>query len=119
MATCKKCIHFNDCLNEQSQTRYYGLDIACNDVQDRCKYYKPKSRFIELPCNIGDTVYVINGFKEIDEFEVEFIAFGKSYIDVGMVDDGEYSLSEIFLTREEAEQALKERKKNKSDDSEG
>ena len=45
--TCEDCIHFNDCLIEQI-TRYYGKEIACNDVEQRCKYFKDKSRFVEL-----------------------------------------------------------------------
>ena len=41
MATCKDCLHFNDCLS-YGKTRYYGENSACNDVQERCQYFKNK-----------------------------------------------------------------------------
>lgn len=43
--TCKECIHY---------------DAACiNGTTGACMYFKDKSRYIELPCKVGDTVYKI------------------------------------------------------------
>ena len=46
---CNKCIHRNVCeFNEP-----YEECGACNHFTD-------KSRFVELPCKVGDTVWVLN-----------------------------------------------------------
>lgn len=45
MKTCEDCIHYYVC--------YEGLDRFV------CSLFKDKSKFIELPCSIGDTVYEI------------------------------------------------------------
>ena len=102
MASCKDCIHYEFCCAGKS-----GLPDYVN-----CKYFKDRNRFVELPCKVGDTVFVVNGFKEIEEFEVDYYVVEKNVISVGMVDDGEYEIETVFLTREEAERALKERENN-------
>ena len=51
MATCAKCIHYSDCL-DSGRTRYLSHDIACNDVEERCKFFKNKADFVEVVrCN--------------------------------------------------------------------
>lgn len=47
MATCKDCLHF---------TRYCGEDPACNDVQERCQYFKNKENFVKV-CRCKDCLY--------------------------------------------------------------
>lgn len=72
-----------------------------------CSTFKDKSKYIELPCKVGDTVYgfvrqngklVVSG-KEIIHFEIQ-------------TDDGFYLETElgkiVFFTKSEAEQKLKE-----------
>lgn len=108
MANCKECIHNNVCRNYEPIS--YS---ACSDFKD-------KSRFIELPCKVGDTVYTtyhgslsvykvteirINDFlwaelynpKYSDEYKTEIVCLDFSFNEF------------VFLTREEAEKALKER----------
>ena len=97
MANCKDCLCFDVC----SIAEIMGENFCCPDCKDR-------NRFVELPCKVGDTVFVVNGFKEIEEFEVDYYVVEKNVISVGMVDDGEYEIETVFLTREEAETALKE-----------
>lgn len=87
--TCEDCIHGNICKNEQ----YFDWSYDCRDFKD-------KSKFIELPCNVGDTVYaIVNPYISSAYIcETKFIvslfdSFGKT----------------VFLTREEAEAKLKER----------
>ena len=120
MPTCKDCLHIDVC---EIRTCYMCDGFACDDCEihsnygkipsiKNCKYFKDRNRFVELPCKIGDTVFVVNGFKEIDELEVDYYVVGKNVISVGMVDDGEYEIETVFLTREEAEQSLKERERN-------
>lgn len=98
MVNCKECLHLDVC-----KSRDVFGDMSA------CEHFKDRSRFVELPCKVGDTVFVVNGFKEIEEFEVDYYVVEKNVISVGMVDDGEYEVETVFLTREEAERALKER----------
>lgn len=78
MATCKDCLHFNVCLS-CGETRYYGENSACNDVQERCKYFKNKKNFVEI-CRCKDCLY----------FDYKFGSYGvcehPSYIGTQMFD---------------------------------
>lgn len=60
--TCKDCVHYEVC-----QTKFYGLDVDLNNVEEFCTYFKPKSRFVELPCEVGQTVYVLDDYVAHDE----------------------------------------------------
>lgn len=104
MASCKDCMHEEVC-------NIFSGDLN-EDGAEKCVCFKDRNRFVELPCKVGDTVFVVNGFKEIDELEVDYYVVGKNVISVGMVDDGEYEVETVFVTREEAEQSLKEREEN-------
>ncbi len=51
--TCKDCIHYDVCVIVEHQLREdedYLTEFGCSD-------FKPKSRYIELPCAVGDTMY--------------------------------------------------------------
>ncbi len=72
---------------------------------------------IELPCKVGDTVYVAYGVSGIDEWEVKEIVIVKNDILFRLTHDGteDYNAAwlreagtYLFFTREEAEQHLKE-----------
>ena len=127
MATCKDCLHYDVCKALEDQ-------VPMIDAR-QCGCYKDKSRFIELPCKVGDVVYWLDTF--VDD---ETCAECENYYDGGM---GAYSLCKktcdvsrctecieivetvanedfilrhfnvfgktVFLTREEAEKVLKER----------
>ena len=104
--TCAKCIHFADCLKD-GETGYYGKDTACNNVEKLCKFFKDRSRFVELPCEVGDSAWFVghNGVEEktvrgfyINGYSVHRI-FSDNYI--------EHFYSKIFSTRAEAEIELK------------
>ena len=47
MATCKDCISFAECLDFDC-TPYYGLDSACNNVEQLCESFKNKADFVEV-----------------------------------------------------------------------
>ena len=49
--TCKDCIHYERC-----DTIFDGLLSNRDNVP--CDQFNDKSRFIELPCKVGDTMYV-------------------------------------------------------------
>ena len=52
MATCKDCVHFEVCRGEYAE----GIEqlLTC----DGCEDFKDRSRFVELPCKVGDTLFV-------------------------------------------------------------
>ena len=115
--TCKDCIHYDVCI--------WDGEIVENS--DNCSYHKDKSRIVELPCKVGDTVYEIRpdrGF--IQEYTVITIHISRcdAFFDWELIDgEGIYSNvngftvnmlgKTVFLTREEAEKAL-ERMKNEN-----
>ena len=118
MASCKKCLHSDVC----SMASELGLNKAERMFDFDCDYFKDRNRFVELPCKVGDTVYYFlsdNNYKKyevceivgfhIDKYRTAFqikLCGYKCFVDT------EFLGEKIFLTREEAEQALKEREKN-------
>ena len=124
--TCKDCIHYEACHDmyyEEHATRHF--DPEKHNAEKECGYFKDRSRFVELPCRVGDKVY----FNNVHLRYARVIAI---YIDAsgGMFDldittniatatgykhfiNKDYTFEDIgkrlFLTREAAEQALKER----------
>lgn len=94
---CKKCIH-------------YGLCTLTYDDKFGCTHFKPKSRFVELPCEVGQKVWFINKVGVPDDdyrmsFHYEWVV-GETYFHLSMLN---VFGKTIFLSREEAEKALKER----------
>lgn len=49
--TCKDCIHYEICKIS------HPISVCMDGV---CSFYKDKARFIELPCKVGDMVYMHN-----------------------------------------------------------
>lgn len=123
MASCKDCLHYEVCSTKS---------INC-DRGDNCAMYKDRNRFVELPCNVGNTLYMLNRNKS----NIQEMTLDKPDIRCHCVKDDEFAccmpicndkengicayrfhldFSEIgktvFLTREEAEKALKERENN-------
>lgn len=106
--TCKDCVHYKPCF-------YANID--------NCEYFKDKSKFIELPCKVGDKVWCIGTpcggcecYNEImkEEFIEKCRKCEKAEIieckfDYDLI--GEFGKT-VFLTREAAETALKEREQN-------
>lgn len=120
MASCKECIHFDRCKG------LYKFDRLQKAVSKGCSYFKDHSRFVELPCKIGDTVYSI--YKGDIEAHIvnrlEFCTVGNNsecqdYFGTAEgIDNCDENFSfinftkatfskTVFLTREEAEQALR------------
>ena len=102
--TCKDCIYYDVC--------DYDGDVAV--FPDRiCGFFKDRSRFVELPCNMGDTVYFIKGGRVMSDTVLRFVIdkYAVKLVKSNGADIGYTSQfgERIFLTREEAEQALKER----------
>lgn len=131
--TCKDCIHYEVCGNKletKEQSRHNDNYICCN--------FKNKFLFIVLPCKVGDIVYIITecSCEDIDgvHTECEFYGYGTDdricTIPNGAKCPYQYRVVEcvatdmnilafarrlsktVFLTKEEAEKALKEREQN-------
>ena len=122
MAICKDCIYVDIC------------DYTSGTTETACGHFKDRSQFVELPCKVGDSYFEIEQYctergyynepRRTDTIDCE-------YCDVDGVCDRQYritekrfvSLIQIFeykeeaadkynrkiLTKEEAEQAVKER----------
>lgn len=112
--TCKDCIHYEVCnaLNESG--------VAKILTPSQCGCFKDKSKYIELPCNIGDKVYHIIREIEITEesiyrvriYEDMHLAFSASRKGGKIVFNEDEIGKTVFLTKSEAEQKLKELKEN-------
>ena len=91
-----------------------------------CRAFKDESRYIELPLKVGDTVWVVftpkhpanpndKGQWFIVEDGVQRILCGSKGLSIETWNMGTISEKEmgrkLFLTREEAEKALKERER--------
>ena len=125
--TCNDCLHAEVCGTFAIASEIFEISSpertasSCNDFKDR-------SRFVELPCKVGDTVYSI--YKGDIEAHIvnrlEFCTVGNNsecqdYFGTAEgIDNCDENFSfinftkatfgkTVFLTREEAEQALKER----------
>lgn len=111
MASCKECLHYDVCeariaADENYSERNYTENNNCSNFKDR-------TRFVELPCKVGDTVYVIENNEIIEDF-VDQIGIGyycdgeNIYQMDGIKTDWYFSDigKTVFLTREEAERVL-------------
>lgn len=110
MPKCENCYHYDICI-------FHGAS-GC----ERCMQYKDKSLIVELPCKVGDTVWIIFGEDEIiKDFEILNIITSRDRITLTFTNEScftiwngycdDYFGKSIFLTREEAEKALREREK--------
>ncbi len=104
--TCKECIHYEAC-------EWFG-HIYVEEMADDCLRFKPKSRFIELPCEVGQTVYQTDGVN-IYENEVCEISLSKRaiiyYTENAVAFDETAIGKTVFLSEKEAKKALEERNK--------
>ena len=109
--TCKDCIHFDACKN-----LYEIHGDGLSGDSHTCDCFKARSRFVELPCKPGDFVYFIKARRVMADIVSNFTIdrCGVMLRRVNGYNLGyTYQLGKkIFLTLEEAEQALKEREEN-------
>ena len=118
--TCKDCIHFESCkkLYETHGEGLSGDSFVCDSFKDQ-------SRFVELPCKVGDTVYFNNVHLRYGKVIAIYIDASGGMFDLDITTNiatatgyehfinKDYTFEDIgkrlFLTKESAEQALKER----------
>ena len=118
--TCKDCIHYEACeatrneiigmsekiiegLVRQSHSLVYDESRKANF----CNYFKDRSKFIELPCKVGQELYRVKhlGKGTVTTTSLNANTFWR------IVMQGEFGRT-VFLTKKEAEKALKEKEKN-------
>lgn len=117
--TCKDCVHYEIC----DGWNHKFMELRVNGNNGTCINFKPKSRFVELPCEVGQTVYVLNNIFSADESgkvcSITIEADGSMYFiwrsNAWNTRTKKYNAEDmgktVFLSREEAENALKEREK--------
>lgn len=110
--TCKDCIHYNVCEDYDNR-----VTLEIYNMAEKCKYFKDKSRIVELPCDVGDKIYC-DGKYFADHCAgkvMEFIV-GDVKTNVCTYHRGEIDMifrfsdfgKRVFLTREEAKKSIKE-----------
>lgn len=109
--TCKDCVHFEVCANVYCEVT---AETEIKNIHNKpCFYFKDKSKYIELPCKVGDTVYWIchkGGKPYISEEIVQSIHCDvRKTLEFTLLNPNNKILkSNVFLTKSEAEQKLKE-----------
>lgn len=121
--TCQDCVHYEVCDYRVKKMRIKGYELRANE-DFICSYFKDKSKFIELPCKVGDTVWFIKFAFSYAKRPIPAMICGmKTFSNNGAftfmsltVENNinrnftNYDIGRtVFLTKEEAEQALKER----------
>lgn len=120
MATCKDCLHVEACrMYVIGLAAVRGVELDPAEVErvlvcDDCENFKDSSQFVELPCKVGDLIYIIkkarglsvrgakvNSITITESGKIQVSCYRSSFI--GLWSD------DAFATKEEAEQALKER----------
>ena len=109
--TCKDCVHYDVCAK---YNKVYERELSYRYCAE-CEDFKDKSRYIELPCAVGDMVwfdtYKKNGTvslgiqpHKVDRIDVVIVTDTKSLIETQT-----YSWEigkRVFLSKEEAKQTL-------------
>lgn len=120
--TCKKCLHYEACKGTYMNISEYKsiTDFDSEHYADiyHCPDFADKSEWVHLPCKVGDIVYCFEPCfdtdhhpklkvveKEIVELKTIATVFGLNF-DINSIG------KTVFLTREEAELALEDMRKD-------
>jgi hypothetical protein len=121
--TCKDCVHYKVC---KKYNNVYERELSERYCAE-CPHFKNKANFVELPCKVGDGIWVV---EEDDITCYMFLAKSKGCViatswinDYDLDETIEYHIAETqdnldtdlvvfpeeycFATKEEAEQKLK------------
>lgn len=119
--TCKDCIHFDVC-------KFYNKNLPeeYDPIEWQCDNFKDKSLIVELPCKVGDEIYVLNRGNIpqkmiLDEPDIRCHCPKEKNLCMALCDDTKHNIcayrlkndgsdigEKVFLTKEEAEAKLKE-----------
>ncbi len=139
--TCKDCIRYEVCKYKDEKVSL-GTK-TCELVADDFKCFKDKSRIVELPCKVGDTVWIVERDGYGDACDVSgFLFMGicnnavivtvarynhnngidhilQKHIEETAEDYGTYlsvfPIDDMYLTCEEAKKALERMKEDEKD----
>ena len=94
---CTDCMSYEPCA-------YWGNMLDPINGGVTCSMFKDKSKFLELPCAIGETVYMI--IRRFDDFDgCEYYTVIQAWFRLDLLNKiGET----VFLTEEEAQKKLEE-----------
>lgn len=125
--TCKDCLNQDSCSIKNKCSKNEIPMASSKSMENYCGFFKDRSRFVELPCKVGTTVYTVSlkhrvvpwGVYAICSTVVEWDAAPKitllarsKKIDKSAKFSANAVRSSVFFTREEAEKSLKEREHN-------
>ena len=105
---CENCLYNKNCKFLLKPT---------NGEVERCTDFEDKSEWVHLPCKVGDIVYCFEPRFDIDHHpklkvvEKEIVELKTIATVFGLNFDIDSIGKTIFLTREEAEKALKDMRK--------
>lgn len=118
MKVCKDCIHYDVC---DHFVKIRTETLSSIQQSEDCLFFKDKSKFIKLPCSIGDVTYAITSEEnaEIIQVQVSMIEIQPTYYRIWIQDtkdtngiwwitDNLYNELASFSTREEAQKKLEE-----------
>ena len=107
MATCKDCLYVDIC------------DYTSGTTETACGHFKDSSKFVELPCKVGDCLYALfPKSNAVVEYVVIAFWIEESGVIIRVVDTRFFTTTiffikdigtKAFLTKQEAKQAVKER----------
>ena len=114
MASCKDCLHYDVC--------QFHIDEETKMTVNECEHFKDRNRFVELPStalpikifladNINGSFALRDYYFDSRNQKLMMTIYGfdvHKYFSQDLTDFGKT----VFLTREEAEQALKGRENN-------
>ncbi len=128
MTTCKDCIHYELCEDAYISECAELLDTDVDAIDrtkinmsecDNCEHFKDRSKFIDLPCKVGNTVHYLKTLMDgkgtivikkdiVKQISINshgvFLVISYCYC----LNAAEFGKT-IFLTPEEAKKALEER----------
>ena len=58
--TCKDCLYYDFCNDYNEYPEYVQHCEQTTGTEFKCSRFKDKSRFVELPFKVGDTVYLVD-----------------------------------------------------------
>lgn len=125
--TCKDCIHYDVChirinsidflpVIKGKVSRLSIMYKECGDVEKHCSHFKDESRFVELPCKVGDNFFIIAQRLEkgeytdffIDKRQVSLFTYDGETLMIYDFDEIGFSLDDVYFEKSEAEAKLKE-----------
>ena len=120
MPKCKDCVHWEVCREYVTRlAAARGVDLGATELEqifdsDDCDHFHDSSRFVELPIKPGEKIFYYDTAGHIYESTVTQLVYGATgfLIDSDVMFNSNLIGERFFLTREEAEAAIKEREEN-------